>query len=85
MTLNIKQEGFIEGYAAALQEIMAELTGENTCAKLYDPMEIDETFMHSYAFDMKDGGRHHELADYKDIGEIKEILKKEAVRWIKDQ
>lgn len=33
MILTEKERGHIEGYAAALQAVMFELTGSNTCGK----------------------------------------------------
>jgi hypothetical protein len=76
---------YIEGYAAALQDIMYELTGDNGCAKSYDPMTVEEDrgIMHSYAFDMKDGGRHHAISDYDDLREITKTLLDEVCREIK--
>lgn len=76
-------KGFVEGYAYALQDIMFHLTGDNSCGKQYDPMLVRD-MMYSYAFDMKDGGRHHPISDYKDIGEITETLLTEALDWIKE-
>jgi len=74
-------KGFVEGYAYALQDMILRLTGDDTCGKVYDPMTITDK-MHSYAFNMKDGGRHHPLGDYEDVGEIVHILLEEAVDWI---
>lgn len=76
--LNSDQQRFIEGYAAALQDLEYKLTGDNGCSKAYDPMKCETETMHSYAFDMKDGGRHHPVKDYKDIEEIKSVLLQET-------
>jgi hypothetical protein len=78
-------KGYIEGYAAALADVMRYYTSDSSCGKHYDPMQISNGIMHSYAFDMKDGGRHHPLSDYKDVGDIKQTLLKEAVEWIDDK
>jgi hypothetical protein len=83
--LSRKEKEYLKGYAAALQRMMSKLTGENTCAKSYDPIDFSEGKIHSYAFDMKDGGRHHPLSDYKDIEEICEVMLKEAVEWCTDE
>jgi plasmid maintenance system antidote protein VapI len=80
--LTTKQQRYIEGYAAALQDILRRLTGDNCCNKHYDPMTCESTVMHSYAFNMKDGGRHHDVKDYKDLDEIKKILLDEVVQDI---
>ena len=83
--LTVEQANYIKGYANALQDLMRELTGRDTCAKSYDPFlyeEGDDQF-HSYAFNMKDGGRHHDLSDYKDVEEITEIMLAESVEDIK--
>lgn len=79
-------KAYLECYAAALQMLMLKLTGENKISKHYDPMDIDlsEQVMHSYAFDMKDGGLHHPVYDYGSRCEIEQVLADEAVRWIKD-
>lgn len=79
------EQRYLEGYAAALQDALFELTGDNGCSKSYDPMTCEAQKMHSYAFDMKDGGRHHDVKDYKDIEEIKETLLNEAISQIKEE
>lgn len=77
--------GYIEGYAAALQDMILKKTGSNTCSKHYDPMTIDEEWdMMSYAFDMKDGGRSHKFEDYKDIDEIKKVLLNESIKYMQE-
>ena len=83
MRLTEEEKQFCIGYATALQHMMRELTGENTCSKQYDPMEIDETTIHSYAFDMKDGGRHHPLSDYESVYDIYSTILEEAASWCK--
>jgi hypothetical protein len=85
MILTDKQKEYIIGYASALQHIMYKLTGENTCGKSYDPCMFEGNMMHSYAFDMKDGGRHHDMGEYKEIEEIEDCMLKEAVEWIKER
>jgi hypothetical protein len=82
--LTDKQKDLLTGYANALQDLMLELTGENHCAKRYDPIDFSEGKIHSYAFDMKDGGRHHPLSDYKDVDEIKDVMLKEVSKSIKE-
>ena len=73
----------LEGYALALTDMMYRLDGDSPCSKPYDPMRIEHPRLaHSYAFDMKDGGRHHDLSDYKDLGEIMDTLLQEAVDWV---
>lgn len=76
--LSNNQQRFLEGYATALQDIEYLLTGDNGCSKSYDPMKCEETVMHSYAFNMKDGGRHHPVKDYKNTDEIKKVLLEET-------
>ena len=74
----------IEGYALGLAHMMYRLDGDSPCSKAYDPMRIEHPHLaHSYAFDMKDGGRHHDLSDYRDIGEIMDVLLQEAIDWVK--
>lgn len=80
--LSKKEQEYLKGYAQALQDIMLSMTGENTCAKSYDPIDFSEDKIHSYAFDLKDGGRHHPLNDYKDIDDIKEYMLKETEEWL---
>jgi hypothetical protein len=72
------QQRFLEGYSAALQDIEYRMTGDNGCSKAYDPMKCEEEIMHSYAFNMKDGGRHHPVKDYEDLEDIKRILLNET-------
>lgn len=77
-------KGYLEGYAAALADVMYRMTGESSCGKSYDPMKVKDGFMFSYAFDMKDGGRKHPLSDYDTIGDIQETLISETLDWVKD-
>lgn len=82
--LTKNEQQYLKGYAQALQDIMRLMTGENTCSKSYDPIDFSDGVIHSYAFDFKDGGRHHPLSDYKDIEDIKECMSKEAEEWLRD-
>lgn len=85
-SLTDQESRFIEAYAAALQDILWQITGDNGCSKNYDPMTIEDgRIMHSYAFDMKDGGRHHPVSDYKDVHEIKSILLDEVANHIRNE
>ena len=81
-SLNEKEQRYLEGYAAALQDILYKFTGGNSCSKRYDPMTCEATVIHSYAFNMKDGGRHHSVEHYESIEEIKNILISEVAREI---
>jgi hypothetical protein len=72
------QQRFLEGYAAALQDVEYQMTKDNGGPKAYDPTQCNEEIMHSYPFNMKDGGRHHPVKKYKDIEEIKMVLLKGA-------
>lgn len=84
MKLEQHQKDYLAGYAMAVQEMMYMLTGDNTCAKSYDPIDFDENTIHSYAFNLKDGGRHHTLSDYISVEEITNLMLKEGVQWIKE-
>jgi hypothetical protein len=84
-TLKKDEQRYLEGYAAALQDILYELTGDNGCSKHYDPMTCESTVMHSYAFNMKDGGRHHNVKDYKNFQDIKDTLLWEAIADIQSE
>lgn len=84
LRLTYDQERYIEAFAEALDAMMFELTGESPSAKRYDPMTVEAGVMHSYAFNMKDGGRHHPVTDYASIDEIKAVLLKEAVAWVRE-
>lgn len=79
MNITHEQARYVEGYAAALQDVLYAMTGDNGCSKSYDPMTVDGNTMHSYAFDMKDGGRHHDGKDYSDLSEIKNVLKRQVL------
>lgn len=83
--MNVREAGFIEGYAAALQGVLKHLTGDDWCGKSYDPMTVDLRLgvLHSYAFDMKDGGRHHPIGDYADFIEICQTLLDEVLPELK--
>ncbi len=84
MEINSEEKEFVRGYASALQDIMLKLTGTNGCSKSYDPCTFDNNnTLHSYAFDLKDGGRRHLLSNYKDVNELTQLMLKEAVEWCK--
>lgn len=84
MNLSKSQKEYIKGYARAVQDMMFKLTGDNSCGKSCDPVDFDDDTLHSYAFDLKDGGRHHPLSDYESVEEITELMLNEAVEWCKD-
>lgn len=56
-----QERWYLKGYADALQRIMYELTGDNTCSKSYDPISFGDGYIASYAFDLVD------LAGYVEI------------------
>jgi len=78
--------GWIEGAAMALTKLMHRKTGDSPSSKTYDPMYVwvEKGEISSYAFDLKDGGRHHPISDYEDLGEILEIMVMETLDWIDD-
>lgn len=80
--LDARQRGYIEGYAAALDRIMYATTHDSPSSKSYDPMTIDGNTMHSYAFNMKDGGRHHPISEYESVDEICAFMFNEALDWM---
>lgn len=86
MKLTEREAGFIEGYARALDAILLVLTGDSSSSKIYDPMTVDieEGIMHSYAFNLKDGGRHHPLKDYNSVEEITTLLLAEITAEIRE-
>lgn len=74
-----RERGYVEGFAAALQAMTYAITGDCGCGKSYDPMVIEGDTMHSYAFDMKDGGRHHPIKGYSSAQEICAVLYQETL------
>ena len=81
--LTEKEKWYLKGYADALQDLMFELTGDNTCSKSYDPIDFGDDAIHSYAFDFKNGGRRHELSEFANIGEIETLMLNQACEWIR--
>lgn len=82
MKLGENRIAYLKGYAKAIQDTMLMLTGENSCAKSYDPVQVDDTYIHSYAFNLKDGGRHHPISDYNSLEEITDLMLNEGVDWV---
>lgn len=80
--LTPREKGHIEGYAAACDDIYTRLTGDSLSSKSYDPCTIEGNTIHSYAFSLKDGGRHHPLKDYSSVKEITDLLLNETVDCI---
>lgn len=83
--LTEKEKWYLKGYACALQQAMYELTGDNTCSKSYDPISFGDGYIASYAFDLKNGGRRHELSDFVDSGEIETLMLNQACEWIRSE
>jgi hypothetical protein len=81
-----RQAGFIEGYANACDDLLGKLTGDRFSGKSYDPatVNLDAAIIHSYAFNLKDGGRHHMLADYESVDEITALMAAETLEAIRD-
>ena len=61
---------------------MLKVKNENTCGKIYDPIDFNEDTIFSYAFDLKDGGRQHPLSDYQNIEEICELMITETADFL---
>ena len=80
--INNDEAKHLEGYAAALQDILYQLTGDNSNSKSYDPMKVDGETIHSYAFNLKSGGRHHRVGDFESVEEIKKIMLEEVAEEI---
>ena len=83
--LTEKEKWHLKGYACALQQAMYELTGDNTCSKSYDPISFGDGYIASYAFDLKSGGRRHELSEFVDSGEIETLMLNQACEWIRNE
>jgi len=84
--LTKEEAQYLRGFAEALQSMMFSITGNNTIAKHYDPFTYDENvhIILSYAFDLKSGGRKHELSEFESVEEIKELMLQEATNWCKE-
>ena len=79
------KKAVLEWYAKKLDRMMQETVGESPGAKSYDPLSFescdDGTYIaHSYAFDMKDGGRHHHGLTFN---EVEEYITQETINWIR--
>ena len=86
LSLTERQAGHIEGYAKALQDIQLAITGENTCAKSYDPatVKLDEGRISSYAFDLISGHRGHPLKDFDSVEQISQLMLNEVTKRMRD-
>lgn len=88
LKLGERTAGFIEGYAAALWDIeLSLIRDKDGHCKTYDPMQvnIEDGTMHSYVFNMKDGGRHHQISQYSSIEDIRKTLLTETIQNISDE
>lgn len=79
-----QEQDIIEGYAIACQDLMYSLTGENTNGKHYDPIQFEEEYILSYAFDFKNGGRRHYYHEFRNVNEVIKLMREQAVKWIKE-
>jgi hypothetical protein len=80
--LTNREEGFLEGFAKACEQICYALTGDFGSAKSYDPLTVDGTIMHSYAFNLKDGSRHHSVKEYDSVEEIWRLMLEETLEQV---
>ena len=83
--LNPRQAGHIEGYAAALQDIMQRLTGECWCDKECDPAEVVDGRLYSYAYDLRAGGRVHELSEFGAVEDVTGLMLAEVAQHLRDE
>lgn len=83
--LTKSEQNYLRGYADALQNLMFELTGDNTCSKSYDPIDFGDDAIHSYAFNFKNGCRRHPLKDFENMDEVRRLMLAEAYLWIDDE
>ena len=86
MDITLEEARNLEGYAQALQDMMWKLTGDNANSKSYDPMtvELGRRVIHSYAFDLKSGGRHHQFDEFESLDEVKSLMLEEATKWCQE-
>lgn len=80
--LDFEARCFLEGYALACEDFMRAMTNDTPCSKSYDPLTIEGNTLHSYAFEFKDGGRHHDATLYDSVGEIMGDMLKETLEWV---
>lgn len=69
-------EAFAEGVVCVL-----DLLGIETCSKGYDPLVIEGDIAHTYAFDLWDGGRHHQ---FKRVSDVVKWMKAESARLLEN-
>lgn len=77
------ERGYIEGAAEAAWKIAIKCGAtELQHCKTYDPATVANGQIHSYVFDLADGGRHHDLKDYEDIHDVVRRFVDEATQII---
>lgn len=72
----------VEAYAHACYDILKGLDIKDGHCKMYDPMTIEGDVVHSYVFDLRDGGRHH---NYDNLWELKDDILAETLSGIKEE
>lgn len=82
--LDFESRCFLEGYALACSDLAVKFTGESLAYKSYDPLTVEGDTLHSYAFEFKDGGRHHDANLYNSVGEIMSAMSNETFTLIMD-
>lgn len=78
------ERGYIEGAARALWEVLRSTDPSFNHCKAYDPATVKDDAIHSYVFDLKDGGRHHPISDYESAEEVLTLMVREALEALKD-
>ena len=62
-----QKEIALEWLAWQLEKLRKKIYGEWHSSKTYDPLFIQDRTAHSYAFDLWDGGRHHEFKSFEQL------------------
>jgi hypothetical protein len=75
-----QKERVLEWFARKIATVMGKVTGYHPCSKSYDPLMIEDNIAHSYAFELEDGGRHH---DFNDLKHLEKMMVNELITEMK--
>ena len=56
---NMMTDRELEAYVAGVWDLLLAINAADSGGKHYDPLTVDGSTLHSYVFDLWDGGRHH--------------------------
>jgi hypothetical protein len=76
---------YLEGVAYGLWTALFMAGVHDGYSKMYDPLYFEGDEVHSYVFDLWDGGRHHNLKEIDSLEKVLTYLEQETMAQLKEE